>query len=104
MDDWYVLTGVCRGFRILDKDCNVAYFCENYASVTKGEFNVEMSEKIRTGLSEGKVRQVSRKPRCVHSLGGVIKTDGSLRPITDCSSPEDVNINLFLDNSCEKFR
>ena len=101
-EDWYVLTGVCRGFRILDKGCTSVYMCENYSTIT-GEFRDEMTQKIRSELTEGKIRRVHSKPRCVHSLGGVVKTDGSLRPITDCSSPDDVNINLFMDNSCSKF-
>ena len=103
IDDWLVLTGVCRGFRIVDKNCSTAYFCENYVSLTKGEFSQEMTDKVLQELSEGKVRQVSSQPRCVHSLGGVVKADGSLRPITDCSSPDDVNINLFMNSTCEKF-
>ena len=102
--DWFVLTGVCRGFRIIDKGCNTAYFCENYSSITKGAFKDEMTEKVRNELADGKIRRVSNKPRCVHSIGGVIKTDGSLRPITDCSSPEHININLYMDDSCDKFK
>ena len=101
--DWFVLTGVCRGFRILDKGCTSAYYCENYVTITKGKFKDEMTEKIKSELAEGKVRRVNVTPRCVHSLGGVVKSDGTLRPITDCSSPEEVNINQFMDNSCKKF-
>ena len=67
--DWYVVTGVCRGFRIVDKNCPTAYYCENYASVTKGALYDEMSGKIESELSTGKVRQVSHKPKFVHSLG-----------------------------------
>ena len=102
--DCYVLTGVCRGFPIVDKGCNTSYYCENYSSVTKGDFKVEMTDKVISELEGGKVRRVSKKPTCVHSLGGVIKSDGSLRPITDCSSPEDININLYMDTSCMKFK
>ena len=33
-DDLYVITGVCRGFRIIDKNCETSYKCENYKSIT----------------------------------------------------------------------
>ena len=102
--DWFVLTGACRGFPIVDKGCSTSYYCENYASLTKGSFLDEMTTKVKDELLGGKVRQSVNKPRCVHSLGGVVKTDGSLRPITDCSSPDDININLYMDNTCSKFR
>ena len=102
-DDWIVLTGVCRGFRIVDKDCSTAYYCENYVSLTQGQFSEEMTDKVRQELHEGKIRQVHIKPRCVHALGGVVKADGTLRPITDCSSPDNVNINLYMNSTCEKF-
>ena len=68
--DWYVLTSVCRGVRIVDKDFDKAYYCENYASVTKGQFKDEMTEKILSELEGGKICQVAKQPRCVHSLGG----------------------------------
>ena len=62
--DWYVVTGVCRGFRIVDKDCATAYYCENYATVTKGALYDEMSDKIRKELTSGKIRQQVNKPGC----------------------------------------
>ena len=102
-DDWYVVTGVCRGFRIIDKDCDTSYLCDNYSTTTKGDTAVEMTDKIKNELRDGKVRMVSKKPRCVHSLGCVSKPDGSIRPITDCSSPDNININAYMDNSCDKF-
>ena len=102
-DDWFVLTGVCRGFRIVDKSCATTYYCENYVSLTKGEFHDEMTDKVLQELQEGKIRQVHSKPRCVHALGGVVKSDGTLRPITDCSSPDDININLYMSSTCDKF-
>ena len=64
---------------------NVRYECKNYSTITGDKFVHEMNDKIVSELSEHKVRVVSSRPKCVHSLGAVEKSNGSLRPITDCS-------------------
>ena len=104
LDDMMVLTGVCRGFRIVDHGCNASYFSKNYPSLLQGHFKGEMNDIIRNELAEGKLRGVKVKPRCVHSLGGVEKSDGSLRPVTDCSRPKDLSINNFMEETCKKFK
>ena len=40
-------------------------------------------------------------PQCVHSLGAVKKSDGRLRPITDCSRPDGSSINNFMGTTFE---
>ena len=84
-DDMYVLTGIYRGFRIVDHGCEASYYCSNYDSLVGSKFSGDMTERIREELACGKVRKVNKRPRCVHALGGVEKSDHSLRPITDCS-------------------
>ena len=102
MTDIYVLTGVYRGFRIVDHGCEARYHCSNYESLV-GQFKGEMDVKIKCELLESKVRTVKVKPRCVHALGGVEKADKSLRPITDCSKPDDISINSYMEECCKKF-
>ena len=102
-DDLLVVTGVCRGFQIVDKDCLASYNGANYPSITCGAPAVSMTELVRKELCSGKVRKVSMRPRCVHSMGAVEKTDGSLRPVTDCSRPEGQSINSFMTTTCKKF-
>ena len=87
----------------MDRGCRTAYFCENYQSITKGPFRDDMTALVSREIELGKVRQVLDRPRCVHSLGGVEKSDHTLRPITDCSRPEGININLYMDETCAKF-
>lgn len=103
-DDAYVLTCAYRGVRIVDHNCPSAYYCDNYSTITGKRFSQEMNEKLCDELSENKVRIVENKPRCVHALGGIEKANGKLRPITDCSKPDGVNINVYMDTTCEKFR
>lgn len=40
--------------------------------------------------------------KCVHSLGAVVRPDGRIRPITNCSRP-DVSINDYMSYTAEKF-
>ena len=102
-DDLYVLTCACRGVRIVDHGCESSYSCENYSSITGKKFCQEMTCKVKKELEEGKVRVVNSAPTCVHALGGVVKSNGKLRPITDCSQPDNININMYMDTTCEKF-
>ena len=39
-----------------------------------------------------KLTMVDFQPTCVHSLGAVTKSDGGLRPITDCKRPIGLSI------------
>ena len=102
-DDMYVLTGAYRSVRIVDHGCPSSYCCVNYASIVGEDFVDEMTCKVKEEISESKVRPVASRPRCVHSLCGITKSNGALRPITDCSMPEDSCINLYMDTTCEKF-
>ena len=101
-DDLYVLTSAYRGVRIVDHNCSSAYICENYSSIT-GDYANEMTVMVKDETDLGKVRLVDTPPRCVHALGGVAKSNGKLRPITDCSMPEINCINLSMNTTCEKF-
>ena len=42
-------------------------------------------------------------PTCMHALGVIRKSDGSIRPITVCKCPIGVSINNFMDSVCESF-
>ena len=101
--DLYVLTSAYRGVRIVDHGCDCEYERENYSSITGKKFVDEMNARIVEELSEDKIWLVDKRPQCVHSLGGVEKSNGSLRPVTDCSQPDLVNINESMSTTCEKF-
>ena len=99
-----IWNGLCDGFKIVDVEFNSAYECENYLSITETKFKDEMSELLCKELREGKVSRCVDRPQCVHALGAVAKSDGKLRPITDCSLPEGRSVNNFMSSTCQEFR
>ena len=102
--DMFVLTGVCRGFRIVDHGCKASYFCDNYKTLVGSDNENDMTAIINGELREGKIRRVKVQPRCVHALGSVKKPDKSIRPITDCSKPDSISINNHMKETCKKFK
>ena len=102
-DRHFIWSGLVKGFQIVDNDCPSAYCCPNYDSITGEQFYAEMSSLLREEIDCGKVSIVDSKPRCVHSLGAVTKSNGKLRPITDCSRPEGQSINNFMESTYQAF-
>ena len=99
-----IWNGLCDGFKIIDEDCNPSYDCQNYLSITTPPFKDEMSKLLLEEIAEGKVSVVKEKPQCIHSMGAVPKSDGRLRPITDCSMPDNISINNYMSTTCEDFK
>ena len=99
-----IWNGLCDGFKIVDEGCDPTYDCENYLSISTGPFRKEMSALLLAELSEGKVSKCIDKPKCIHSMGAVSKSDGRLRPITDCSMPDNISVNNFMSTTCEDFK
>ena len=99
----YLWRGFVMGFDVVDKDCNTSYLCQNYDSITSPEFYDEMTTLLTQELAEGKVSLSNEQPQCVHSLGAVRKSNGKLRPITDCSRPDNISINNFMETTFKSF-
>ena len=99
----YLWRGITSGFNIVDSDCPSSYNCANYDSILEPKCFAEMSEILVTEIAEHKVVKSASTPRCVHSLGAVIKPNGKLRPITDCSRPDAVSINNFMSSTFSTF-
>ena len=95
--------GLVNGFRIVDSDCPASYQCQNYESITSIEFKEEMSALLLTELASHKVSRATTAPTCIHALGAVKKSDGRLRPITDCSRPDGSSINNFMTTTFRSF-
>ena len=98
-----IWNGLCDGFKIVDDGFDSVYECENYLSITEPRFGGEMSNLLSKELSVGKVLVSNVKPSCIHAMGAVPKSDGRLRPITDCSLPEKTSVNNFMSTTCEDF-
>ena len=62
-----------------------------------------MCDIVRQELTQGVINRVCERPQCVHALGGVEKSNGKLRPITDCSMPENRSINRFMSDTFKPF-
>ena len=99
----YIYSGVSKGFKIVDNSFSGSYFCTNYDSILDPEFKSQMDNTIASELVEGKVSIVSDRPQCVHALGAIRKSNGKLRPITDCRRPEGLSINNSMSTTAKEF-
>lgn len=79
------------------------YTCTNYRSALEPTAAQKMSKIIHTELQEGMVSEVFTEPTCVHALAAVVKPDGNIRPITDCSRPEGLSVNYHCSSLIEHF-
>lgn len=62
-----------------------------------------INELINKELQMGKYLLVQEKPKCIHSLGAVIKSDNTYRPITDCSQPKGLSVNNHMNKTHYSF-
>ena len=99
----FLWEGLVNGFAIVDDDCQASYFCQNYDSILEPTAYAEMSKLLHEDILEGKVSRVTSASRCVHSLGAVWKSNGKLRPITDCSRPDGLSINNYMSDTFNSF-
>lgn len=103
-DNLFVLNGVCRGFRIVDENVEkLSYTRDNYNSILKGDMYKQMCNTITKEVEFGQISPVIKQPTCSHSLGAVLRPDGRIRPITDCSRPL-TSINDYMQDTAEKFK
>lgn len=101
----YLLEGILFGFKIVDTGTDIGpYENKNYRSTWFGEGYKFVDCFPHSELAQGKYMMVSHKPTCIHSLGFVPKSSGSIRVITDCSRPLNYSIYNFMDTTCEYFR
>ena len=98
----YIFEWIRDGFKIVDDTFDGSYFFKNYDSILDPEFKSQMDSTIQSELESGKVSVVSDIPRCVHTLGTIRKSNGKLRPITDCRHPEGLSINNFMTTTCKE--
>lgn len=99
----YLYHGVCHGFDIVDPSCLAYYQCDNFDSINSMEFKSLMDVIVNQELMEDKVTRVSHPPSCIHALGGIRKSNGKLRPITDCRRPLQCSINNYMESTFVPF-
>ena len=98
-----LLDNVVDGFPIVDSDVP-SYECENYNSILEENNRVEMDIIVSKELDEGVISLSEVKPTCIHSLGAVPKAGGGMRPITDCSRPQNESVNNFCETLFQEFK
>lgn len=103
-DLWKLFVGVADGFDVVDNTDIPEYDCKNYRSILVPEYKQKMDSIIKSEIANGMISEVEVKPHCIHALGAVPKPDGGMRPITDCSLPEDICINRNMDSLVHSFR
>lgn len=82
-----VFEAILHGVDIVSSEVG-QYECDNYTSILQPHNRVKMDKLISDELSNGMLSLAEVKPECVLALGAVDKPDGRIRPITDCSRPE----------------
>ena len=102
VDDMTLFNGLVDGFNIVDGDV-MPYERDNYASILSDKNHSRMTNILNSELAEGMVSFSDGKPKCIHSLGAVSKSDGGMRPITDCSRPHGRGVNNYQDSLAAKF-
>ena len=99
----FLWKGLTNGFAIVDDDCQASYNCQNYDSILDPKACSEMTALLEQEVLENKVTIVRESPKCIHSLGAVWKSNGKLRPITDCSRPDGSSINNYMSTTFTAF-
>lgn len=101
----YLRDGICEGFKIIDDIERVpSYDNQNYNSVLVEPAFSTINDLILKEICESKYLVVDCKPKCIHSLGAVVKSNGTYRPITDCSRPLEFSINSYMENAARVFK
>ena len=99
----FIFQGISQGFRIVDDEYSGSYYCPNYQSILTEDSKAEMNKIISEELNHDKVSLAKDIPICIHAVGAIKKSDGSIRPITDCKRPLGQSINNYIESVCEDF-
>lgn len=101
-NEMFVLSGMCRGFRVVDGTPNISYSASNYKSILQEGMREKMDDTIKKELRSGQISVAKTPPRCTHALGGILRPDGRIRPITDCSKPL-ISVNDYMSSTAPRF-
>ena len=99
----FLLDGIAHGFHIVDELSLVrSSDSQNYASALTEITKPKLDALFKEEILQGQLTIQECKPHRVQAIGAVEKkgTD-KVRPITDCSMPEDNSLNSYIE--IEKF-
>ena len=101
-----LMSSIVDGAKVMDgseQKENISYDCRNYKAIFDGNNKAKLDVIIDSELSEGYLKIVKNKPKCIHSIGAVPKPDGGVRPIIDCSKPDNKSVNNYCSGIEETF-
>lgn len=100
----FIFKGIMFGFPIIDEGASIEeYDCHNYKSSVTGPAFEMISQLFTSEIKDNKIIVSSEKPKCIHAVGAVPKSDGKVRPITDCKRPIGISVNNFMTTTWEEF-
>ena len=103
-DALFILDGVYNGFRVVDPGASIpVYDCKNYISCFNNGNTEKMNNILYNELATGKVSVTTLKPTQIHALGAILKPNGSIRHITDCSRPDHLSVNNYMKATFSSF-
>ena len=79
------------------------YSVPNYRSCFINNNADKITSTIQCELSEQKLSIPEVTPTNYHALGAIPKKDGSVHVITDCSKPDKISINNYMDQVFSRF-
>lgn len=100
----YISHAVHHGVLIIDRGVEIPrYECQNYNSAMSEPAFSFLNELVHKELLQQRLIMSQTKPHCVHAIGGVPKSGGGWRPITDCCRPLGKSINNYMDSTFKEF-
>ena len=103
-DTLFILDGVLNGFRVVDPSADVPiYDCRHYNSCFEEGVFQKMNNVMLAELNSGRISIAAAKPSQVHALGAILKPNGAVRHITDCSRPLLTSVNNFMKHTFSTF-
>jgi hypothetical protein len=90
------MQGVTNGFDIISPEAELQkVFVQNHKSALLPDVKKDMDNLIKKELAEGNYVVTPVQPTIISALGAVKKSTGGIRPIHDCSLPENNGLNSY---------
>ena len=95
-----LISSIVDGFKVMDgsqENENISYDCKNYKSVFEDNNKVKLDKIIGSELSEGYLKIVDKKPKCIHGIRAVPNQMVG-------SDPSLIAVNNFCEGIIQDFK
>ena len=104
-DKDFIFSGIENGFHVVDQtDIVQNVHCKNYKSILEDSVKDIAEDQIRHEIDVQNYIVCSSQPQIVSSLGAILKENGKVRLIHDCSRPDNVSVNSYASTSHFKYQ